>query len=44
MGSTFRAVVAGCDRAGYAAGGAFGDGPGQNEHLWGGRRLVQIAA
>ena len=35
LGSTFRAVVAGVGREGYSQGGAWGDGPGQADHLWG---------
>lgn len=34
LGSTFRALVAGVDRKGYANGGKWGDGPGRPDHLW----------
>ena len=34
LGSTFRALVAGVGREGYASGGKWGDGPGKPDHLW----------
>lgn len=35
LGTSFRGVVVGVGRAGYAAGGPDGVGPGRPEHLWG---------
>lgn len=35
LGTSFRGVVVGSDRAIYAAGAERGDGPGRPEHLWG---------
>ena len=35
FGPSFRAVVAGVVREGYAQGGPWGNGPGEPEHLWG---------
>ena len=35
LGTSFRGVVVGADRAMYVTGGLNGDGPGRPEHLWG---------